>query len=48
MMLRKSNCSVEVVTLKKFEATPKIKLSWKIGNIREKINFYLKEETKLD
>ena len=45
-VLRKCNCCVEVVTLKKCEkvASPKTKLSWKSRNTCEKGNRYLKKK----
>ena len=48
-LARKSDCCVEVVTLKKFEdvASTKIKLSWKSGNICEKGNCYLKKRNQI-
>ena len=47
---QKSNCCVEVVTLKKGEevASTKIKLSWKSGNMLEGKSLFEKKETKLD
>ena len=46
---QKSNCCVEVVTLKKREevASTKRKLSWKSGNIWEKGNRYLKKRNQI-
>ena len=48
--LRKDNCCVERVTLKKCKevASPKINLCGKSGSICEKGNRYLKKKTKLD
>ena len=49
-MLEKSNCCVEVVTLKKCEevVSPKINLSWKILYICEKGNHHFQKNPKLN